>query len=207
MLSDCVFTTSYCVADAKIYWRSILDSNNSIVAGFDDEKDDSLKISLHKIPNLARGCIVVLEGYIDTYNSSFFQKQLTKLISAGYFNLMFNCEALSYVSSTGLGSFTILLKMVKTKGGDIVLAAVQEKVSEVFQILGFSQFFNLKDTVEEAISFLQKDVGGSEEPVFPKIMNCPSCSKIVSVSRAGRFRCTNCKAIISVGEDGSISLD
>ena len=89
-----------------------MDSNNSIVAGFDNEKDDSLKISLHKIPNVANGCAVVLEGYIDTYNSSFFQKQLTKLISAGYFNLLFNCEALSYVSSTGLGSFTILLKMV-----------------------------------------------------------------------------------------------
>ena len=105
-----------------------MDSNNSIVTGLDNEKDDSLKISLHKIPNVANGCAVVLEGYIDTYNSSFFQKQLTKLISAGYFNLMFNCEALSYVSSTGLGSFTILLKMVKMKGGDIVLASVQEKV-------------------------------------------------------------------------------
>lgn len=183
-----------------------MDSNNSIVAGFDSEKDDSLKISLHKIPNVGNGCTVVLEGYIDTYNSSFFQKQLTKLISAGYYNLMFNCEALSYVSSTGLGSFTILLKMVKMKGGDIVLAAVQEKVSEVFQILGFAQFFNLKNTPEEAIAFLQKGAGGDVQ-VFPKIMNCPSCGKTVSVSRAGRFRCTNCKAIIGVGEDGSISLD
>ena len=46
-----------------------MDSNNSIVAGFDNEKDDSLKITLHKIPNVANGCAVVLEGYIDTYNS------------------------------------------------------------------------------------------------------------------------------------------
>ena len=183
-----------------------MDSNNSIVAGFDNEKDDSLKISLHKIPNVANGCAVVLEGYIDTYNSSFFQKQLTKLISAGYFNLLFNCEALSYVSSTGLGSFTILLKMVKMKGGDIVLAAVQEKVSEVFQILGFSQFFNLKNTVEEAMEFLQKGACTNTSNIFPRIMNCPSWNKTVQASRAGRFRCTNCKAIISIGEDGSISL-
>lgn len=183
-----------------------MDSNNSIVAGFDNEKDDSLKISLHKIPGIGNGCAVVLEGYIDTYNSSFFQKQLTKLIGAGYYILMFNCEALSYVSSTGLGSFTILLKMVKMKGGDIVLAAVQEKVSEVFQILGFSQFFNLKNTVEEAIEYLQKGAGSNASQVFPRMMNCPSCSKTVQASRPGRFRCTNCKAIISIGEDGSISL-
>lgn len=184
-----------------------MDSNNSIVAGFDNEKDDSLKISLHKIQNVGNGCAVVLEGYIDTYNSSFFQKQLTKVISAGYCNLMFNCEALSYVSSTGLGSFTILLKMVKMKGGDIVLAAVQEKVSEVFQILGFSQFFNLKNTTEEAIEYLQKGNTISLSHIFPKIMNCPSCGKSVQASRAGRFRCTNCKAIISISENGSISLE
>ena len=78
------------------------------------------------------------------------------------------------MSSTGLGSFTILLKMVKMKGGDIVLAAVQEKVSEVFQILGFSQFFNLKNTVEEAMEFLQKGACTNTSNIFPRIMNCPS---------------------------------
>ena len=128
-----------------------MESNNSIVSGFDSDKDDSLKITLHKIPGVQNGCMVVLDGYIDTYNSSFFQKQLTKVIGAGYFNLLFNCGGLSYVSSTGLGSFTILLKMVKVKGGDIILSEVQEKVAEVFQILGFSQFLNLKDTTEEAL--------------------------------------------------------
>ncbi len=184
-----------------------MDSNNLIVAGFDNEKDDSLKISLHKIPNIGNGCIVVLDGYIDTYNSSFFQEQLTKLINAGYCNLIFNCGALSYVSSTGMGAFTILLKLVKMKGGDIVLAAVQDKVSEVFQILGFEHFFNLKSTMDEAIEFLQTGAGITAQQIFPKIMNCPSCGKTVSVSRAGRFRCTSCKAIISVSEDGDISLD
>ena len=183
-----------------------MESNNSIVSGFDNDKDDSLKITLHKIPDVDNSCLVVLEGYIDTYNSSFFQKQLTKVISAGYCNLLFNCGALSYVSSTGLGSFTILLKMVKVKGGDIVLSEVQEKVAEVFQILGFSQFFNLKSTTEEAINYLKHSDGGSTASVFPKMLTCPSCGKSVQASRAGRFRCTNCKAIITISEQGGISL-
>ena len=171
-----------------------MESNNSIVSGFDSDKDDSLKITLHKIPGVQNGCMVVLDGYIDTYNSSFFQKQLTKVIGAGYFNLLFNCGGLSYVSSTGLGSFTILLKMVK------------EKVAEVFQILGFSQFFNLKDTTEEALEYLRHDEGSTPGPVFPKMLVCPSCGKNIQAAHAGRFRCTNCKAIITISEAGAITL-
>lgn len=183
-----------------------MESNNSIVSGFDSDKDDSLKITLHKIPGVQDGCMVVLDGYIDTYNSSFFQKQLTKVIGAGYFNLLFNCGGLSYVSSTGLGSFTILLKMVKVKGGDIILSEVQEKVAEVFQILGFSQFFNLKDTTEEALEYLRHDEGSTPGPVFPKMLVCPSCGKNIQAAHAGRFRCTNCKAIITISEAGAITL-
>ena len=48
-------------------------SNNDIVAGFDDEKDDSLKIRLQKVDSID-GCLVLyLTGYIDTYNSNFFK--------------------------------------------------------------------------------------------------------------------------------------
>ena len=60
------------------------------------------------------------------------------IISFFYYKLLFNCGALSYVSSTGLGSFTILLKMVKVKGGDIIL----------------STFSDLDDTNESSFSSL-----------------------------------------------------
>ena len=183
-----------------------MESNNSIVSGFDNDKDDSLKITLHKIPGVENGCMVVLEGYIDTYNSSFFQKQLTKVIGAGYFNLLFNCGALSYVSSTGLGSFTILLKMVKVKGGDIVLSEVQEKVAEVFQILGFSQFFNIKNTADEAIAFFSAGGVSSEASVFPLIISCPVCVKKLRATKSGRFRCSGCRSILAINDSGEVSL-
>ena len=51
-------------------------NNNDLVPGFNDERDDSLKISLDKIPDVDKGLIVYLNGYIDTYNSSFFQKRI-----------------------------------------------------------------------------------------------------------------------------------
>ena len=90
--------------------------NNNLVPGFNDEKDDSLKINLEKIDAVENCAILYLNGYIDTYNSSFFQKRVAAVVDAGYVNLVFNCAALNYVSSTGIGSFTAFLKQVKPKG-------------------------------------------------------------------------------------------
>ena len=70
-------------------------SNNNIVPGFDEERDDSLKISLEKIDSVQNGLRIYLNGYIDTYNSNFFQKKITKVVEAGYINLIFNCSALN----------------------------------------------------------------------------------------------------------------
>lgn len=182
-----------------------MESSNSVVPDFDSDKDESLKISLKRIADIPNCCLVILEGYIDTYNSPFFQKQLTKVVAAGFSKILINCKELSYVSSTGLGSFTILLKMVKANGGDIVLSDVQEKVYEVFQILGFSQFFNMKNSLEEALSFL-KNGDDTPKSVFPCVLNCPACKKVIQATRAGRFRCTNCKNVITISETASIFL-
>ena len=115
-----------------------MDSNNAVIPGFDTDKDDSLQIRLDKSFNVPNGLIIYLTGYIDTYNSTYFQKKITQVIEAGFVNLIFNCTALNYVSSTGIGSFTVFLKMVKPKGGDVVLLEIQPKVYEVFQLIGFS---------------------------------------------------------------------
>lgn len=185
-----------------------MSTNNSLIPGFDDEKDDSLKILLEEVPSMDKCLILYLNGYIDTYNSNFFQKRISKVVEAGYVNLIFNCAALNYVSSTGIGSFTSFLKMVKPKGGDIVLLEIQPKVYEVFQLLGFSQFFNIKDVVDEAIKFFGKDSSSTDtEPdLFPKIFACPVCSKKLKAVKSGRFRCSECKTILAIDNKGQVFL-
>lgn len=180
-------------------------NNNNLVPGFNDEKDDSLKITLDKIDGVPNCISIVLNGYVDTYNSSFFQKRIAKVVEAGFVNLVFNCVALNYVSSTGIGAFTAFLKMVKPKGGDVVLLEIQPKVYEVFQLLGFSQFFNIKNSTEEAVNYL-KSGAPTVSSVFPKIFACPVCSKRLKASRAGRFRCSGCKSILAIDAQGQVFL-
>ena len=188
-------------------------SNNDIVPGFDDEKDDSLKIRLQRMDRDEEGrtkvdnCLALyLTGYIDTYNSNFFQKRVNKAVEYGFVRLIFNCSGLNYVSSTGIGSFTSFLKTVKPKGGDIVLLEIQPKVYEVFQLLGFSQFFNIKDNLEEATGFFQQGDQAAARSTFPKIFSCPICNKKLKAAKPGRFRCSECKTILAIDASGQVFL-
>lgn len=180
--------------------------NNEIVPGFDDEKDDSLKIRLQKFDNIKDCLALYLTGYIDTYNSNSFQKRVSKAVDSGFIKLIFHCGGLNYVSSTGIGSFTAFLKSVKPRGGDIVLLEIQPKVYEVFQLLGFSQFFNIKDNLEEAVALFSQSGNKSNGEIFPKIFKCPICSKKLKATKGGRFRCSECKSILVIDNNGQVLL-
>ena len=181
-------------------------ANNDVVPGFDDEKDDSLKIKIDKIDEAPRCLMLTLTGYIDTYNSNFFQKRVQKAIEGGFVRLIFSCAGLNYVSSTGIGSFTSFLKMVKPQGGDLVMLDIQPKVYEVFQLLGFSQFFNIRDSLEDSITFFNSDHAQEKPSVFPKVVACPLCSKKLKAIKPGRFRCSEYKSILAIDEAGQVLL-
>ena len=181
-------------------------TNNDIVTGFDDEKDESLKIVLQKAEGMEDCLILYLTGYIDTYNSNYFQKRILKTIESGFIKLIFNCSGLNYVSSTGIGSFTAFLKSVKPQGGDVVLLDIQPKVYEVFQLLGFSQFFNIKNTLEDSLSHFRKDAASGSSSIFPKVFSCPICTRKLRSVKPGRFRCSECKTILAIDNEGQVIL-
>jgi anti-anti-sigma factor len=181
-------------------------NNNEIVVGFDDEKDESLKIKLEKIDEAPRCLKMSLMGYIDTYNSNFFQKRIQKAIDGGFVRLIFQCSGLNYVSSTGIGSFTTFLKAVKPQGGDLVLLDIQPKVFEVFQLLGFSQFFNIRESLEDSIEFFNSGKVEEKPSAFPKVVACPLCYKKLKAIKAGRFRCSECKSILAIDDNGQVLL-
>jgi anti-anti-sigma factor len=180
-------------------------TNNDLVPGFDDEKDESLKIQLQKVDEV-EGCLILyLNGYIDTYNSNYFQKRVAKAIEKGFIKLIFQCNGLNYVSSTGIGSFTAFLKSVKPRGGDLVLLEIQSKVYEVFQLLGFSQFFNVRENLDESVNYFRTGTAESVS-LFPKVFSCPICSKKLKALKPGRFRCSECKTILAIDNGGQVFL-
>jgi len=181
-------------------------ANNDIVPGFDSEKDENLKIKLHDVPDV-EGCLVLaLHGYIDTYNSTIFQNRVQRAIDEGFIRLIFNCNDLQHISSTGIGSLTVFVKAVKSQGGDIILLNIQPEVYEVLQLLGFSQFFNIQTDLNESIDFFRNNETQQETEMFPKVFACPFCSKNLKAVKPGRFRCSECKTILAIDNTGAVSL-
>jgi hypothetical protein len=83
---------------------------------------------------------------------------------------------------------------------------IQPKVYEVFQLLGFSQFFNIKDNLEDSIKFFRKGASTEATSIFPKIFSCPICSKKLKALKPGRFRCSECKTILAIDSTGQVFL-
>lgn len=175
-------------------------NNNDIVPGFDDENDDKLNIRLNKLKGLNNLLVLYLAGLIDSYNTNRFQKRVNKAIEAGFINLIFHCGGLNYISSTGIGSLTDIFKTVKRENGDLVLIEMQPKVFEVFGLIGFLHFLNIKENLNNALTYFRKKIDRGVKEDFPKIFVCPNCSKKLKANKPGRFRCPGCKTIIVVDE-------
>jgi anti-sigma B factor antagonist len=170
------------------------------------EKIEFLNVGLEEVGRIPRCVVVALKGYIDTYNSPGFQRQINNVITAGYIRLIFDFAGVTYISSTGIGVFTNILKDVKSRHGDIALAGVADRVFEVFQLLGFSRFFNIVSTLEEAVEWMAVRGRQSTGEVFPGIIACPVCSKKLRASRAGRFRCGECRTILVIDVSGRAAI-
>ena len=112
-------------------------------------------MSLRKIEGLHGGLTMVLSGYIDIGNVLFFRGKIREAVDAGYTMLAFDCAALNYVSSAGVGLFDSLLNAIKNKGGNAAFAAIQPKVLEVLEMIGFPHLSHIKESIEEAEAYLR----------------------------------------------------
>ena len=170
------------------------------------EQIKSLDLELQKVGSVPGCAVVAMKGYIDTYNTPPFQRQVEKAIQAGYCRLIFDFSGITYVSSTGIGAFTQFLKKAKPRGGDLVLVGMIPSVFEVFQLLGFSSFFNIEKTLQEAVEILKTQSRQGLEGPFPTVFACPICAKKLRASKGGRFRCSECKSILLIDQSAQVSL-
>ena len=170
-----------------------------------EEHDSQNHLSLSTEVLSDTALLIQLTGIIDTYNSQFFTAQMKAVVDAGFTNIILGCKEITYISSTGVGAFTAILKDVASSKGKIIIAEAASKVLDVFHLLGFATFFvvhaSLEDAKKEAIGAVQTSAS-----VFPKIFACPICDKKLKATKSGTFRCTECKTGLIVTDHGEIHL-
>lgn len=181
-------------------------SNNDLVPGFDDEVCFGVELRLEALEGLEASLVIGLKGYLDTQTSPAFLRKVLLAIDGGYRRLVLDCPGLEYVSSTGIGSLSAILKKVRALNGDLVILNCHPKPLATVEMMGFSQFFAFVDSLEAAKAHFQRVKAEETGPVFPRRFSCPICSLAHSANAQGPFRCPDCGTRLIVGEEGDVHL-
>ena len=91
--------------------------------------------------------LLALRGELDAHTAPDFEACLDD----GDHRLVADGSALDYVSSAGLGVFMAFVEPARDGGGDLKIAALPERVFEVFDLLGFPTVFDMHETVAAAV--------------------------------------------------------
>ena len=96
--------------------------------------------------------ILNINGDVDASSSIQLDESLGAIVSNGDPKILIDCGGLNYISSAGLGVFMSYIEDVKTKNIKMVLFGLNDKVMNVFEILGLDQLLTIVNTKKEALS-------------------------------------------------------
>jgi anti-anti-sigma factor len=86
--------------------------------------------------------IVELIGRLDTASVEEFNEEIAE-IAAENKDIIFDCNELEYISSSGLRSLLNLHKQLKAEGGQLAIKNLQQTVKSVFDLTGFTMMMNI----------------------------------------------------------------
>lgn len=109
---------------------------------------NGFEVKSKEVKNVA---VVYIKGYLDAHTAPDFENALRDLVDQDKVRLVVNLCELSYISSAGLGVFMGFIEEVRSKGGDIKLAEMTDKVFRVFDLLGFPVLYEIFKKEEDAI--------------------------------------------------------
>ncbi|MEG1915692.1 MAG: STAS domain-containing protein [Muribaculaceae bacterium] len=88
--------------------------------------------------------ILSIKGRLDTIASTDFETTLQQFIAVPNLKLKIDMTELTYISSSGLRCFVMLLKDMKVHNGTLILSGLTHEINEIFDMTGFSDLFNIE---------------------------------------------------------------
>jgi len=96
--------------------------------------------------------IFTLDGRVDSEGAVDLDLALQSATSEGKYKLILEMSEVRYINSAGLRSLADILTQTQENDGNLKLVDLNPKVRRVFQIIGFDKFFELYDSIEDAIA-------------------------------------------------------
>jgi anti-sigma B factor antagonist len=95
--------------------------------------------------------VVYLKGFLDAHTAPVLENTFSELIDKGKYRIVGNFKELSYISSAGLGVFMAFIEKIRENNGDIKLSSMNDKVYNIFDLLGFPLLYEIFKTEDEAV--------------------------------------------------------
>jgi len=101
---------------------------------------------------LKRADLVTVSGHIDSATAPELDRVLTSIVEAGRYHICLDLKDLEYISSAGIKVLISTLKTCKRwNRGDLRLANVPPRISDVFDLAGLTPLFKVYPNAVEAV--------------------------------------------------------
>ena len=98
------------------------------------------------------------QGRLDAVTVPALEAAIDEQLAARHFRLIIDLSEVGYMSSSGLRTLLRARRQAQAGGGDVVLCAMNARVTEVFEMIGFNNLFRIFATAAEAAAALSKTI-------------------------------------------------
>jgi anti-anti-sigma factor len=88
--------------------------------------------------------VIAIKGRVDTVTASNLEKAVSPLWATPSITLVFDCENMEYLSSSGLRVILSTHKQVTAKGGKFIMRHLNGEVRSVIDLTGFSRILTIE---------------------------------------------------------------
>lgn len=88
--------------------------------------------------------VAVFEGRLDTAAAIKTEQEVKPLYDNVDHDVVLDCTAMEYISSSGLRIFLNILKNMKPKGRHVYIQGISKELRTVFDMTGFTNLFEFK---------------------------------------------------------------
>lgn len=96
---------------------------------------------------------ISIEGSVDSKTSGDLQQQIFEA-SANATKVILDFTRVTFVSSAGLRVLLTVYRQIKSRDGRVILVGVSEEIKDVMSMTGFINFFELSNSIEDALTLL-----------------------------------------------------
>lgn len=104
-----------------------------------------------------KAVVISISGdIISLYDSKELIETVEKALQENNRNIVFDLDKVNYINSAGINVLITALTSVRNKGGELVLSSISDKVKSLLIITKLNSIFNVKDSVEESLLFVDE---------------------------------------------------